>query len=415
MTQHKTDEEMIRKTRNTARFFVETRHIAWVLLIGTAVWGVYGYRSMPQRKDPDIPVRVAVALTPWPGATAERVEQLVTKKVETRIGENSNVIEIKSISRTGLSVVYLELDQALKETGEQLDDIKLKLDSIRDLPDGAGPIHFIKDFGDTAALMLTVASPKATEVEVSLRARSIRSAIEKKRTAAKPGSRVTVVACFPLSIDPRIIRRAIDAALDWNREKRFAMDARIIEGSGFQGVDFATRFDDGRLKELIEEFIRESLKASDFHPDAWYFALVRDPADTQARLAEVAGDKYSYRELDDFTDRIEKMVKTVPQVSKVTRSGILPEHVFLFYSQERLASYGIVSGQLPNILRARNITIPGGVLEVGGKNLSIDPSGEFSSEKEIGDVLTLASATGAPMYLRDLVEICRGIRARPAF
>jgi len=58
---HKTDAEMIQHTRNTARFFVENRQIAWVLLITTVTWGWFGYHSMPQRKDPDIPVRVAVA------------------------------------------------------------------------------------------------------------------------------------------------------------------------------------------------------------------------------------------------------------------------------------------------------------------------------------------------------------------
>ena len=41
---------------------------------------------------------IGVVLTVWPGASAERVEQLVTKKVEEKIGENSKVTEIKSIS-----------------------------------------------------------------------------------------------------------------------------------------------------------------------------------------------------------------------------------------------------------------------------------------------------------------------------
>ena len=49
----------------------------------------------------------------------------------------------------------------MEDPGKEFDDIKLKLDSVRDLPEGAGPISFVKDFGDTAALMLTVASPKA--------------------------------------------------------------------------------------------------------------------------------------------------------------------------------------------------------------------------------------------------------------
>ena len=43
-----------------------------------------------------------------------------------------------------------------------------------------------------------------------------------------------------------------------------------------------------------------------------------------------------------------------------------------------------------------------------GKNLTIDPSGEFKSEREIGDVVVTFSSTGAPVYLRDLFDISRG-------
>ncbi len=172
MSHGKTDEEIIKTKRNTARFFVETRHVSWVLLIATCVWGLFGYFSMPQRKDPEVQVRTAVALVPWPGASAEKIEQLVTKKVEEQMAANSKVTKIESISRTSLAVVYLELDENLKETGKELDDIKLKLDSITDLPDGAGPINFIKDFGDTAALMLTVSSPKSDETEIALQSQA---------------------------------------------------------------------------------------------------------------------------------------------------------------------------------------------------------------------------------------------------
>ena len=192
MAHTKSDDDMIKKTHNTARFFVETRHISWVLLIATCLWGIYGYFKMPQRKDPDIPVRVAVALTPWAGSSAEKIENLVTKRIEAKIAENAKVTKIESISRTSISVVYLELDENIKETGKELDDIKLKLDSITDLPDGAGPINFVKDFGDTAALMLTVASPKVNEVEIALRSDAVQKAIEQTRAQAPPDRKSVV-------------------------------------------------------------------------------------------------------------------------------------------------------------------------------------------------------------------------------
>jgi multidrug efflux pump subunit AcrB len=101
--------------------------------------------------------------------------------VEEQIAANVKVTKIESISRTGLAVIYFELDENVKETGKEFDDIKLKLDAITDLPSGAGPINFIKDLRDTPALMLTVASPKTDEEEIALRAKAIQSAIETER------------------------------------------------------------------------------------------------------------------------------------------------------------------------------------------------------------------------------------------
>ena len=89
---HLTDQELIEHTHNTSRFFVEHRQIAWAALVVVVAWGVYGYFSMPQRKDPDIPVRVAVAACQWPGATAQEVEQLVTRPIEQTIAENKTSI-----------------------------------------------------------------------------------------------------------------------------------------------------------------------------------------------------------------------------------------------------------------------------------------------------------------------------------
>ena len=95
---------------NISRFFVEQRHITWVMLIGVCAWGFYSYRSMPQRKDPDTPVKTAVAITTWPGVSAEKVEQLVTRKIEEKVAQNANVEKIRSISRTNISIVYVDLD-----------------------------------------------------------------------------------------------------------------------------------------------------------------------------------------------------------------------------------------------------------------------------------------------------------------
>jgi multidrug efflux pump subunit AcrB/predicted DNA-binding transcriptional regulator len=398
---------MIEQKRNTARFFVETRHVAWVLLFATCLWGIYGYLTMPQRKDPEVQVRQAVALVPWPGASAERVEQLVTKKVEEQMAANSKVTKIESISRTGIAVVYVELDENLKETGKEFDDIKLKLDAIHDLPQGAGPINFVKDFGDTAALMLTVASPLVSEQELAPRARELQQVIEQARArAAAGGQPFTLVFNLPQSVAPRMVRAPGEMFLAFVREKGFARDVRFIEGGGFFGFDGVSDLNDEQLLAHVRQFTGEKLQAAEFHPDAWPPVVVRDPREAQAKLQAAGGDKYTYRELDDFTDRIEKTLKLIPQVSKVSRSGLLNESIFLFYSQERLAAYGIQPAKLDDILSARNISTPGGQVNVEGKNVTIDPSGEFKSENEIGNTLIPTNA-GRTVYLRDVADVVR--------
>jgi multidrug efflux pump subunit AcrB len=430
MSHGKSDGEILEgNKRNTARFFVETRHVAWVLLAATCLWGIYGYLTMPQRKDPEVQVRQAVALVPWPGASAERVEQLVTKKVEEKIAANSKVTKIESISRTDIAVIYVELDENLKETGKEFDDIKLKLDSIHDLPSGAGPINFIKDFGDTAALMLTVASPPVGETEIAPRARALRQAIEQTRAAraastsdapsstsasgasaltSTPGaSSFTLVFNLPQSVPSSILRAPVEMFLAYVKEKGFARDVRFIEGGGFVGFDGVSDLSDEQLLGYVAQFTKERLQSAEFHPDAWPPVIVRDPAETQTRLMSVAGDKYSYREMDDFTDLIEKTVKLVPQVSKVSRAGVLNESIFLVYSQERLAAYGIQPSKLDDVLSARNISTPGGQVNVEGKNVTIDPSGEFKSADEIGSTL-IPTTAGHSVYLRDVADVVRG-------
>jgi multidrug efflux pump subunit AcrB len=410
MRRGKTDQEMISGKRNIARFFVKKRHVSWVLLIGTCLWGVYGYLRMPQRKDPEFQVRTAVSLVPWPGASAEKVEQLVTKKVEEQIAANAKVTRIESISRTGLAVIYVELDENLKETGKEFDDIKLKLDAIADLPNGAGPINFIKDFRETPTLMLTVASPKTDEEEIALRAKAIQSAIETERaSASNPNdpSRFTLVLTITDAVDRRLLRAPTEMFLAFAKESGFAGDLHVINGDGFIAFDGVSNKTEPEILAYVEQFVTKRMQSSEFHPDAWPAFLVHNPRETRNKLNAVAGDKYTYRQMDDFTDLIEKTLKTVPQVSKVSRSGNLDETVYLLYSQERLASYGVLPSNLENVLKGRNITTPGGQVNVQGKNVNLDPSGEFKSEREIGDVLVPA-VNGSTVYLRDLAHIVRG-------
>src|SRR6201981_1502113 len=215
---HRSDADYIQNERNSARFFVENRQISGILLLATVALGIYGYTQMPKRKDPDIPVRVASVQTQWPGATAEQVEQLVTRPIESSIAQNPNIrapkggdFGIKSLSMPSLSIIQVQLSDSVKDSKKEFSDMNLKLNSLS-LPQGAGPIKFNSDFGDTAALMLTVASPIEDRTHIAVRGYGIPRKIEKARSERRrrlPGTPVTIVVGYPDAVPADAVERPV--------------------------------------------------------------------------------------------------------------------------------------------------------------------------------------------------------------
>jgi hypothetical protein len=128
----------------------------------------------------------------------------------------------------------------------------MKLDGIRDLPEGAGPITFIKDFGDTAALMLTVACPPASGVEMTLRARAIEQAIRSTRQAAGPPppgrAAVTAVYGYPASIDPPLVRRPFALFAGTAVADGLIERGQLRDGQGFILFDGVTTRSDAEIR-----------------------------------------------------------------------------------------------------------------------------------------------------------------------
>ena len=67
------------KSGGLAQFCVEHREVSWLALIAVLVWGGMAYTKLGQQEDPTIPQRTAMLVTVFPGATASKVEELVSK------------------------------------------------------------------------------------------------------------------------------------------------------------------------------------------------------------------------------------------------------------------------------------------------------------------------------------------------
>src|SRR5262245_3067263 len=348
-----TDSQASPRSPSVARFFVENRHVSWVLLVGVIAWGVWAYAAMPKRKDPDIPVRQVAVVAPWPGQSAERVEQLVTRKIEERVAQNIRVAEITSTTRPGLSVVYAEVDENARiDTSKEFDDIKVKLDALTDLPEGAGPIQFIKEFGETSALILTVASPPASDAQVQLLATQIAAA-----EAPEPSS-LGILVCSSGSPDQSFVREAAALLGDALVRQRVGTGQHVVEGRGFAVIRVATAADAAAAAGAVRRIWDDLPQRADIHPHVWDPIVMTPCVPLVDLLTREAGPKYSYRELDDFSDRIEKAIRIAPEASRVTRVGVIEEQIEARYSQNRLAALGVVPAAIRGVLQSRNTTLP---------------------------------------------------------
>lgn len=391
---------------NVARFFAEQRQIGWVILIATLVWGGVAYTRMAQRKDPEIKIKTSVVTTVWPGAKADDVEQLVTRPIELLARQVAHVDKVTSTSRTGLSTIFVTLEDTtkLRDVDPAWEDLRARLELLRNLPAGARQPMLNTHFGDTATVVYSVASPPADEIEIDVRAAAIERAVTAQRST-RPGraARAATVFGFP----PDVSRETVAAAADRYRllgEERGAFtDAAVVWGGAFVALDYEVR-DERQLAALGPTFRQQVVGGEPAHPDVWPPVVVRDLRELRAQLAAVAPDKYSYRRLDEATTLLRDELARLPGVGRVERYGVVPERIVLSYSQQRLVAFGLQPAQIGAALRARNITLPGGAIGTGRQSVIVDPSGAFTGLDDVLDTFVATTKDGRAVTVRDVAQ-----------
>src|SRR5260370_7169295 len=98
-------------------------------------------------------------------------------------------------------------------------------------------------------------------------------------------------------------------------EEEILRTPQVISGSGFIAVDGVSSSDDASINRFVEAFFQKQLQRSDLHPDSWAPIIIRDPHDVRAKLANVAGDRYSYTDLDNFSALTPTPSQAVPEPS----------------------------------------------------------------------------------------------------
>ncbi len=174
---------------NITKLALENTRVTIMVLAVIFVMGLVGYSSLSRDSMPPYTIRIATVVTQFPGASPDRVEQLITKKMEEVAQELPELDDVTSESRTGLSVVTVSLKPDIDKANLQpvWDRLRRKVEAIQnELPDGSRPPKINDDgFGTVYGIMLGLEGDGFSNAEMETYAKEIRDDLVKLDDAAE--------------------------------------------------------------------------------------------------------------------------------------------------------------------------------------------------------------------------------------
>ncbi len=166
------------------RLAIEKNRITAIVLAVILAAGASAYQTMSRAEDPGFTVRTARVLTVFPGASPERVEQLVTDPMEEAIGELPQIDFITSTSKTGVSIVMVNVRAEFDDMRPIWDGLRRKVDRV-ELPEGAFPADVNDEFGDVFGVVVTLTGDGFSYTELKQVADEVRDELLRIGDVAK--------------------------------------------------------------------------------------------------------------------------------------------------------------------------------------------------------------------------------------
>ncbi|GAA0853732.1 efflux RND transporter permease subunit [Aliiglaciecola litoralis] len=172
--------------------FFTNGHLLALTIIIFLVAGISAISSLPRLEDPRIDTRNVLVLTSYPGASAERVEALVSDVIEDELRQLYEIKEIKSTSRAGISVISVELQAYIdSNSNEQVfSKIRDRLAAAKQqFPAGAGEPELDEKRGATSfTLLVSLGSPEGYQTPLSIVTRMSEEVADRLRNV--PGTEI---------------------------------------------------------------------------------------------------------------------------------------------------------------------------------------------------------------------------------
>jgi multidrug efflux pump subunit AcrB len=145
---------------NPGELSIRNDRVVFVAMLFVLVGGLVAYQQMGRLEDPELTIKEALIITPYPGASAEEVAKEVTNPIESAVQQLGQLKRVDSESSRGMSVVTAVIQDGFHTDAipQVWDELRRKIGDVQPQlpPSVRGRSMVIDDFGDVYGIFLAI-------------------------------------------------------------------------------------------------------------------------------------------------------------------------------------------------------------------------------------------------------------------
>nr|WP_295864996.1 efflux RND transporter permease subunit [uncultured Chitinophaga sp.] len=129
--------------------------------------------------------------------------------------------------------------------------------------------------------------------------------------------------------------------------------------------------------------------------------------DVTAQIITVSSPQRSYAEIEKYLDKIEDGLKTIPEVSKINRSGGQKQQLYVTIDDQKMQQYGFDLSTIIRTLQMQNITGYSGEMTIASNTFPVFTNSRYKTADDLGNQIIYTTPQGTVVRLRDVARIER--------
>jgi len=216
-----------------------------------------------------------------------------------------------------------------------------------------------------------------------------------------------VTTIFP-GATPARIESLVTIPLE--RQLRQVNEIKKLKSVSKNGVSTIYIYIEERYHDLdpIWTKIRKKLETTDLPQEVDEPHFDESYNEVFGTLINIVGEGFSYAQLEDIANDVKEELLNISDVGNIKIIGLQKQHIYIEFSNAKLAELGLSPSALSRIIQERNIITPGGSITLGPQRLILEPTGNLKSIKELGKTIVPLPGRKDVVYLEDIVSIREG-------